>query len=127
MRTLQVISCAYRATVEEQDDTIVWLTRALRAAGAELGVLLTGNAVSYAASGRRAPSLTIHEWHQTQPADVSADLQALADQGVLIYAIEEDLEERGMLGELQLLKGTQVIPRQGLATLFKQYPRIWCW
>ena len=36
MKTLQIIRTAYRATIEEQDDTVVWITRAMRGAGAEL-------------------------------------------------------------------------------------------
>ena len=65
MKTLQVIESAYRATVEEQDDTIVWLTHAMRAANGTLDVLLVRNAVSYAVRGQRAPELTIGGWRQS--------------------------------------------------------------
>lgn len=126
MKTLQVLETAYRATVEEQDDTIVWLTHAMQGAGGEFGLLLTGNAVCYAVPEQRASALTLGGWKQSHAADLGADVAALAAKGVPLYAVEEDLEERGLL-DARLHHALTVVPRAGLPRLFDEYPRIWKW
>jgi sulfur relay (sulfurtransferase) DsrF/TusC family protein len=126
VKTLQVLEAAYRATVEEQDDTIVWLTHAMLGAGGNFGLLLTGNAVCYAVKGQRATALALGGWSQSHAADLGADVAALAAKGVPVYAVEEELEERGLL-DAQLLDPLTVVPRANLAGLFDQYPRIWKW
>ena len=126
VKTLQVLETAYRATVEEQDDTIVWLTHAMAGAGGEFGLLLTGNAVCYAVQEQRAPALTFGGWKQSHAADLGADVAALAAKGVPLYAVEEDLEERGLL-DAQLIEPLKVVPRANLPRLFDEYPRVWKW
>lgn len=126
MKTLQVIETAYRATLEEQDDTIVWLTHGMTAAGGRFDVLLTGNSVCYAVREQRPPPLAIGEWVQTHAPDLSADLVALAGKGTRLYAVEEDLEERGILAT-RLIQPVAAIARSELPRLFEEYPRVWHW
>lgn len=126
MKTLQVIETAYRATLEEQDDTIVWLTHAMITAGGQLDVLLTGNAVCYAVRDQQPSPLAFGEWVQTHAPDLNADLVALADKGARLYAVEEDLEARGILAA-RLIQPLAVIARSELPRLFEEYPRVWHW
>jgi hypothetical protein len=126
VKTLQVIEAAYRATVEEQDDTIVWMTHAMAGAGGQFGLLLTGNAVCYAAREQRAAPLSIGAWTQSHARDLSADVAALAAKGAPLYAVEEDLEERGLL-DAPLVEPLTVLPRAGLPRLFEEYLRVWKW
>ena len=45
-RTLQIVTSAYRCNVEEQDDPVLWIAQVMKGAGADLDVLLEGNAVN---------------------------------------------------------------------------------
>src|SRR6266446_4319603 len=96
MKTLSIIESAYRATIEEQDDTIIWIHGAMKGAGADLAVLLRGNAVNYLVQRQDAAGLTFGDWRQTQPPTIASDLAALAAKGVDICYVAEDLTERGI-------------------------------
>jgi sulfur relay (sulfurtransferase) DsrF/TusC family protein len=126
MKALQVITQAFRTTAEEQDDAIVWLTRSMRSAGAELMVLLSGHAVQYAALTQRQPAFGVGDWQQTQPADLTSDLTRLLESDVPIYAVQEDLHERG-LADHRLLDGITAIPRGELPGLYQRVDQVWQW
>jgi hypothetical protein len=126
MKVLNIIESAYRATIEEQDDTIVWLTHAMKGAGADLAVLLRGNAVNYAALGQDAGGLAFGGWRQTQPPRLGDDVASLVAKGVPVYAVAEDLAERG-LGPGDILNGVERVGRDGLAALLAGYDQVWHW
>lgn len=126
MKVLQVIDQAFRTTTEEQDDTIIWLTRSMRSAGGDLVMLLSGHGVYYAVQTRRQPALTLGSWCQTEPAEITRDLAGLVDSGVPVYAVEEDLADRG-LAHLPLQNGVQGISRGELVALYENVDQVWHW
>lgn len=126
MKVLQIINTAYRATLEEQDDTIVWITHAMTGAGADLDLLLRGNAVNYAVSAQNAEGLSFGDWRQTRPPQLARDVAGLVSKGVEVYLADEDLRDRG-LDDGQLIDGVRRIPQAELAGLLGNYDRVWHW
>ena len=126
MKILQIINTAYRATIEEQDDTIVWLTHAMTGAGGDFDVLLTGNAVNYTAERQDAAGLSFGSWRQTQPPDIGRDVSGLIAKDVKVYVVDEDAHEVGLTGFGQV-GGCVRIARSEIADLFDRYDRIWRW
>ncbi len=124
--TLNIIESAYRATMEEQDDTVVWITHAMKGAGADITVLLRGNAVNYAITGQMAPALQFGDWKQTHPAQIDEDIASLIGKGVAVYAVEADLAARG-IALTGLLAGVKTVNREGILDLFENHDRIWHW
>jgi len=126
MKTLNIIASAYRATVEEQDDTIVWLTHAIKGAGADIDVLLRGNAVNYAVRGQNAEGLAFGAWTQTQPPHIEHDIASLLSKGVTVHVLADDLQRRG-LEDTPLIDGVQRLPSDALAACLSGYDCVWHW
>lgn len=126
MKVLHIVETAYRATVEEQDDTVLWLVQVLRGAGAELAVLLQGSAVSYAVSTQDASGIGFGKWHQTRPPNPAMSVNALVRDGAAVYGIEEDFADRG-IGEERCVAGVRRIPRGQVVQLFEGFDQVWQW
>lgn len=126
MKALNIVASAYRATLEEQDDTIVWLTHAMRGAGAAVDLLLRGNAVNYAVRGQDASGLAFGRWKQTEPPRIEHDLASLIAKGATVHVLSDDLERRGLEG-VALVEGVKPIRKRALAGLLCGYDRVWHW
>ena len=126
MKALSIIESAYRATLEEQDDTIVWITRAMKGAGADIDILLCGAAVNYGVPAQDASGLVFGDWRQTQPPRLADDLAGAMAKGVVVFVAAEDLAERG-LAPADLIAGIETVGRDGLVGLLERYDRVWHW
>lgn len=126
MKVLQVIEQGFRTLVEEQDDTMLWLVGSMRSAGADVSVLLTGNAACYGVQQQAQPALRIGDWQQQNPASLPRDVQGLLDKGVDVYLLAEDLSDRGLTAA-RVIPGIKVIPRQALPELYAAANQVWQW
>jgi hypothetical protein len=126
MRVLQIIEPAYRATLEEQDDTVLWFTRAIRAAGASADVLLCGTAVNYTVRDQDAEGFRVGGWTQRHPPAIEHEITKLIESGARVAALAEDLAERGISAG-SMLPDIEVLSRKSLGGLCAQYDRIWKW
>ncbi|HWU83161.1 MAG TPA: hypothetical protein VN063_06695 [Methylophilaceae bacterium] len=126
MKLLQVAEQAYRTLVEEQDDTILWLSQSMQKAGAAMDLLLAGNCAYYATVTQRQPALTLGAWQQQAPADIKRDLDQLHAQGANIYVVHADLVDRGLIG-LPLHPAVKVLDDDGVAQLYEDADKVWQW
>ena len=98
----------------------------MKGAGADLDVLLRGNAVNYAVQGQDASGLSFGALSQTQPPKLARDVEKLIGKGVDVYIIEEDLAERGIEAS-SLIDGLKTVSKSGVAELISGYDHAWHW
>ena len=123
---LSVVERAYHGTIEEQDDTILWVSHMLKNAGADLSILLRSNAVNYAVRGQDASGLSIGGVELSVPPRIDDDVIALTNAGAPVYVVAEDLADRG-IAAADLCDGVQTVARADLAKLFDDHDAIWHW
>ena len=126
-KTLNIVESAYRAVMEEQDDTILWLLAAMQAAGAEHTIVLRGNAVNYAVVGQGAPGLTVGDWKQTQAPRMDNDIiDLIENRKIPVFVIEEDMFVRGIARD-ELVPGVRLLSVKMLPRQMAEYDLLSHW
>lgn len=126
MKQLNIVSSGYRATLEEQDDTIVWISHAMRNAGAEMDLLLEEAAVNYPVQGQTVEPMTLGGRTQRNAPDVHGQIRNFVGNGSAVYVVGEDLDQRG-IDRRKLLQEVKIVARADLPKLLKSYDRVWHW
>jgi hypothetical protein len=91
MKVLNIVETAYRATLEEQDDPVVWILHAMKGAGAEHSVVLSGNAVNYAVMAQGVPPLLFGDKVQKHAPRIAEQVASLVAKGVQVMVVRECL------------------------------------
>ncbi|MCL6270519.1 DsrE family protein [Sansalvadorimonas sp. 2012CJ34-2] len=126
MKVLSIISTPWRATLEEQDDTIIWLMHAIADVGAEVDVILYGDAAGYGAKGLDARGLTFGQTSQSNPPDINRDLINFLKRGRKVFICEKSLSHLGIHKD-SVLPGLELVSKDKLVQLFDRYDKVWHW
>ena len=125
-KVLSIVETAYRANLEEQDDTVLWVNTMFKNGGLDLSLLLRANAVNYVARGQDASGLRFGNKTQTHAPTIENDVAKIIATGAPVYVVKEDLQERGISGN-NLLDGIKLIERSEIPQLFDEHDQIFHW
>ncbi|MCG8334870.1 MAG: DsrE family protein [Proteobacteria bacterium] len=123
---LSIVETAYRASIEEQDDPVLWLNAMIAGDGLDLALLFRSNAVNYLVKGQKPNKIKVGSLVQKHPPEIEADIGRLIDDGVPVYAIAEDLAQRG-IAKSETISGVTFISSNDVPSLLNQHKQIWHW
>jgi hypothetical protein len=87
--------------------------------------MLRSNAVNYLVP-QECPPIKIGTTGINHPARPNEDLHRLQAKGVPIFAVREDLEDRGV-NFSSCIAGVKFIRRNDIALLMDDYDQVWHW
>jgi sulfur relay (sulfurtransferase) DsrF/TusC family protein len=75
---------------------------------------------------QECPRVKIGNTGIDHPARPNEDIKRLQDKGVTVFAVRDDLEERGV-NLSNCLPGVELIRRTDIALLLDDYDQVWHW
>ena len=95
-------------------------------AGSPMTVLLSEDAVNYGVKGQEGTGIKIAGTPVQPGFLIEQDVRAIQDAKIAVYALKEDLEERG-IGSNQLIDGITTISRSEFGKFIDQFDTVWNW
>jgi sulfur relay (sulfurtransferase) DsrF/TusC family protein len=92
----------------------------------EMALLLRADAVNYAVRGQDGTGITIAGGTVQPGFLIETDIKSVQDSGIPVYAVDEDLRERGIALQ-DLIDGVQRVGRHELGTLVDRFDTVWNW
>ena len=126
MKVLNIIETAYRATLEEQDDPVVWIIHAMKGAGADHSVILRGNAVNYSVMAQGVPPLMFGDRAQRHAPRIAEQVASLIAKGIDVMVVRECLDTRG-IAEEELMGGLKIVRQAALPKVMNEFDQVWHW
>jgi intracellular sulfur oxidation DsrE/DsrF family protein len=112
--------------LEEQDDPVVWIIHAMKGAGADHSVLLSGNAVNYTVIGQGIAPLKFGDRVQKHAPRIAEQVAGLVAKGVEVMVVKESLAERG-IEEKELMAGLTMVCQAALPKVMRGFDQVWHW
>lgn len=125
-KILNVLTQSHRATIDEQDDPVLWLNAVLKSKGTDVSLLLRGAAIGSSVKGQDASGLSFGDKRQTQPARLEDDIARFISNGVSVRYVQEEAETRGFRAE-ELVAGVEPIRRAELPAYLRGFDQVWGW
>jgi len=125
-RVLSIVTTGYRGTIEEQDDTVVWLSAMCANAGLDLSLLLEATAVNYLIGGQDSSGLRFGDVEVAHPPAIHRDLEDLVAKGIEVGYVCEDLAALGV-DPAHIIDGATPVARTDLPAVLARYDQVWRW
>ncbi|HEV8437149.1 MAG TPA: DsrE family protein [Methylomirabilota bacterium] len=95
-------------------------------AGQQMTLLLREDAVNYAVRGQDGTGIKIAGTPIQPGFLIETDLRSINQSNIPVFAIREDLEERGIEPN-DLIEGVKLMSHQELGKLVDQFDSVWNW
>jgi len=92
----------------------------------QMTLLLSADAVNYAVRGQDGTGIKIAGGTVQPGFLIETDLQSLQDSKIPVYAVKDDLEERG-LSERDLISGVKILRKDEFGKFVDQFDTVWNW